>query len=70
MSDAKPKTCGDCRHTEVAGEKLVWCYGAPPTVISVVPKENGQRTINSQQPLLHADDRACAVFKVKAKPPK
>jgi hypothetical protein len=62
---AKPKTCGQCAHTEKGGEKVVWCFGAPPTVLSASPAENGGMQVQVQSPLLPIDRRACAVFKAK-----
>ena len=61
-----PATCGQCRHTVPAGEKLVWCYGGPPTVVEVTHgPDEGQISVKSQRPLLEAGARVCAVFKQK-----
>jgi hypothetical protein len=64
------KTCGACVHTEPAGETVVWCHGAPPTVLSATPAAHGGIEVKVQAPLLPVDRRACAVFapKSKAKP--
>ena len=64
------KTSGACVHTEPAGETVVWCHGAPPTVLSATPAANGGIEVKVQAPLLPVDRRACAVFapKSKAKP--
>lgn len=62
---AKPKTCGQCAHTEKAGDTVVWCYGAPPAVMSATPAENGGMQVQVQRPLIPITARACAVFKQK-----
>jgi hypothetical protein len=62
-----PKTCGQCIHTETAGDKVIWCYGAPPTVIGAKPAQNGAVEVSVQAPLLPVDRRACAVFRQKPK---
>jgi hypothetical protein len=63
---AKPKTCGQCAHTEPGGAKVVWCFGAPPAVIAAAPNEAGGLEVKIQaNPLLSIERRACAVFKPK-----
>jgi hypothetical protein len=61
------KTCGACVHTEPAGETVLWCYGAPPTVLSAMPAANGGVEVKVQVPLVPRDRRACAVFASKSK---
>jgi hypothetical protein len=63
-----PKTCGQCIHTETAGETVVWCYGAPPAVLSATPAPNGGVEVKVQAPLVPVDRRACAVFRQKPRP--
>jgi hypothetical protein len=62
------RTCGQCIHTETAGANVVWCHGAPPTVISAKPAANGGIEVSVQAPLVPVDRRACAVFRRKPKP--
>lgn len=61
------KTCGQCAHAEAAGETVVWCYGAPPAVMSAKAAENGGVQVEIQRPLIPVTARACAVFKQKAR---
>jgi hypothetical protein len=62
------KTCGACVHTEAAGETVVWCYGAPPTVLSATSAVNGGLEVKVQAPLVPNERRACAMFAPKRKP--
>lgn len=63
---AKPKTCGQCAHTESGGTAFVWCYGLPPAVISARPNDVGGMEVTIQAvPLVANDRRPCSLFKAK-----
>lgn len=54
------RTCGSCVFNRPEGSgTLVYCFGAPPTVVSVTPQEKGA-AIGVQQPLLAVSFPACA----------